>query len=97
MMRLEVRELSEIFDVVQSTNMPWYSEPARIDPDTYLPIVNGVGLEELSSGGEDDDERCLPPRHAHVRAGPSIVSRTIELSTPVSPLRTSRRHLRSDT
>lgn len=50
--RLKVRELSEIFDeIVQSMNMPWYAEPARIDPDTYLPIVNGVGLEELSSGG----------------------------------------------
>lgn len=50
--RVKVDDLSGVFDeIVQSMNMPWYSEPARIDPETYLPIVNGVGLEELSSGG----------------------------------------------
>lgn len=50
--RRRVDELSSIFDeIVQSMNMPWYSEPARIDQDTYLPVVNGVPLEDLSSGG----------------------------------------------
>lgn len=47
-----LRELSGVFDdIVRTLDMPWYSEPARIDPDSYLPIVNGVTFEELSSGG----------------------------------------------
>lgn len=48
----KVDELSSIFDeIVQSMGMPWYSAPARVDPETYLPIVNEVSLEDLSSGG----------------------------------------------
>lgn len=46
-----VEELSVAFDdILQSLQLPWY-EPSYIDPKTYLPMVGGKKLEELSSGG----------------------------------------------
>jgi hypothetical protein len=49
--RRRVEEISELFDeTIRFFELPWY-ESARIDPQTYLPIVNGTGFRELSSGG----------------------------------------------
>jgi AAA domain len=46
-----LEELSVIFDeILRDFQVPWY-ETAEIDRQTYLPIVGGKGLEELSSGG----------------------------------------------
>lgn len=46
-----VEELSIAFDdILQSLQLPWY-EPSYIDPKTYLPMVGGKKLEDLSSGG----------------------------------------------
>jgi DNA repair exonuclease SbcCD ATPase subunit len=43
-------ELSETFDeIVQLFEPPWY-ESARIDLNTYLPIVNGASFDQLSGG-----------------------------------------------
>lgn len=48
--RLE--ELSSLFDeVIQALQMPWYEEGARIDSTSYLPVVNGVDIKKLGSGG----------------------------------------------
>lgn len=45
-------ELSGIFDeIVRELEMPWYDQPAYVDPNTYLPMVNGVAMDNLSSGG----------------------------------------------
>lgn len=50
--RERLSDLSDLFDeIIEQLDMPWYSAPARIDSTTYLPIVNGVSFEELSSGG----------------------------------------------
>lgn len=50
--RSRVNDLSVIFDeIIQELNMPWYDEGARIDSKTYLPVVNGVSIEQLGSGG----------------------------------------------
>lgn len=49
--RRRVDDLSEMFDeILRSMRMPWY-ESAAIDAKTYLPVVNGGSLQELSSGG----------------------------------------------
>jgi uncharacterized protein YoxC len=46
-----IDELSEAFDgILQEFQLPWY-EPSHIDAATYLPMVGGKRLEELSSGG----------------------------------------------
>jgi hypothetical protein len=46
-----VEELSEAFDeILQELKLPWY-EPSEIDRTTYLPMVGGKRLEDLSSGG----------------------------------------------
>lgn len=50
--RSRVRELSDIFDqIIQELDMPWYDRGAYINAKTYLPVVNGVGIEKLGSGG----------------------------------------------
>ncbi len=47
-----VQAVSEIFDeIIRDLDMPWYQQAAYIDPDSYLPIVNGTSIEGLSSGG----------------------------------------------
>lgn len=46
-----VEELSEAFDeILQELKLPWY-QPSEIDRKTYLPMVGGKRLEDLSSGG----------------------------------------------
>jgi hypothetical protein len=46
-----VEELSEAFDeILRLFTLPWL-ETAEVDPKSYLPVVNGQGLRELSSGG----------------------------------------------
>jgi hypothetical protein len=48
--RLRVVTLSELFDdLLQGFRYPWY-ESARIDLDTYLPVVNGESFEAASGG-----------------------------------------------
>ncbi|MEU2827482.1 hypothetical protein ABZ667_02250 [Streptomyces lavendulae] len=43
--------LNDIFgDVVAEMDLPWYAGDARIDRDTYLPIVDGQGVERLGGG-----------------------------------------------
>lgn len=50
--RERLDELSDIFDeIVRALEMPWYDQPAYVDRDTYLPMVNGVAMDNLSSGG----------------------------------------------
>jgi hypothetical protein len=50
--RGRVRELSDVFDeIIQALDMPWYQQGAYIDPTSYLPVVNGVSVEDLGSGG----------------------------------------------
>jgi hypothetical protein len=50
--RGRIVDLSDVFDeIVQSLDMPWYSQGAYIDAQTYLPMVNGVSIENLGSGG----------------------------------------------
>lgn len=50
--RERIGELSDIFDeIIQRLEMPWYNTGAYIDGKTYLPIVNGVSIEKLGSGG----------------------------------------------
>lgn len=50
--RSRIGELSELFDeIIQSLDMPWYGAGAHIDPTTYLPVVNGVDIKDLGSGG----------------------------------------------
>ncbi|AWS48681.1 AAA family ATPase [Streptosporangium sp. 'caverna'] len=49
--RERVNELSVLFDeIVRFLEVPWY-ESARIDPKTYLPIVNGRPFDKLSVAG----------------------------------------------
>ena len=49
--RARVLELSEIFgDIVDGLRLPW-AEQATIDPDDYLPRIDGERLEALGSGG----------------------------------------------
>jgi hypothetical protein len=46
-----VEELSEAFDeILREFKLPWY-EPSEVDRKTYLPMVGGKRLEDLSSGG----------------------------------------------
>ena len=46
-----VEELSEAFDeILRLFTLPWL-ETAEVDPKSYLPVVNGRSLRELSSGG----------------------------------------------
>lgn len=46
-----VEELSEAFDeILRRFTLPWL-ETAEVDSKSYLPVVNGRGLRELSSGG----------------------------------------------
>lgn len=46
-----VEELSVTYDeILRALQLPWY-EPSYIDPKTFLPMVGGKKLEELSSGG----------------------------------------------
>ncbi|WP_416484502.1 hypothetical protein [Streptomyces sp. CL12] len=43
--------LNDIFsDVVEEMNLPWYAGEARIDRDTYLPIVDGQGVDRHGGG-----------------------------------------------
>lgn len=43
--------LNDIFgDVVAEMDLPWYAGDARIDRDTYLPVVDGQGVERLGGG-----------------------------------------------
>lgn len=43
--------LNDIFsDVIEEMNLPWYAGDARIDRDTYLPIVDGQGVERHGGG-----------------------------------------------
>ena len=49
--RARIDALSDAFDeILRQLEEPWY-EPSHIDPDSYLPLVGGRGLEELGSGG----------------------------------------------
>ena len=49
--RARIDELSEAFDeILKDFRLPWY-EKGYIDSTTYLPMVGGKRLEELSSGG----------------------------------------------
>lgn len=49
--RQRVVELSGMFDeILVSFQFPWYSS-ARIDLDSYLPVVNGQSFDALGSGG----------------------------------------------
>ena len=48
--RVRVVTLSDLFDdLLQGFRYPWY-ESARIDVDTYLPVVNGESFEAASGG-----------------------------------------------
>jgi hypothetical protein len=50
--RQELSELSSIFsEILQVLDLPWFEGQAFIEADTYLPIVDGQTLPELSSGG----------------------------------------------
>lgn len=50
--RVRVSELSDLFDeIIQELDMPWYEPGAHIDARTYLPVVNGVDIKDLGSGG----------------------------------------------
>ncbi|WP_133243338.1 hypothetical protein [Streptomyces scopuliridis] len=43
--------LNDIFaDVVEEMDLPWYAGDARIDRDTYLPIVDGQGVDRHGGG-----------------------------------------------
>ncbi|GAA1312600.1 hypothetical protein Psi02_77150 [Planotetraspora silvatica] len=49
--RQRVSELSDLFDeIVQFLEVPWY-QSARIDQETYLPIVNGRPFDRLAVAG----------------------------------------------
>jgi len=49
--RSRIAEVGRLFDeTLRGFDMPWY-ESATIDPETFRPIVNGVTMQELSSGG----------------------------------------------
>lgn len=50
--RSRIGELSDLFDeIIQALDMPWYQPGAHIDPTSYLPVVNGVDIKALGSGG----------------------------------------------
>lgn len=43
-----VKELSKAFDeILHRFTLPWL-ETAEVDSKSYLPVVNGLGLRELS-------------------------------------------------
>ncbi|TXC98902.1 AAA family ATPase [Streptomyces sp. ISID311] len=49
--RTRVPELSRVFNAtVRDLRLPWY-QSAGIDPDSYMPVVNGEQFEDLSVGG----------------------------------------------
>ncbi|MFE0374173.1 AAA family ATPase [Streptomyces inhibens] len=49
--RARVSELSRVFNAtVRDLRLPWY-QSAGIDPDSYMPVVNGEQFEDLSVGG----------------------------------------------
>lgn len=49
--RSRVEDLSEAFDeILRRFTLPWL-QSAEVDPRTYLPVVNGLSLRDLSSGG----------------------------------------------
>lgn len=49
--RARVEEVSNLFgEILQEFSLPWLKE-AEVDLRTYLPLVNGLSLRELSSGG----------------------------------------------
>ncbi|MFC7918503.1 AAA family ATPase [Streptomyces cinereoruber] len=49
--RARISELSRVFDeTVRGLRLPWY-QSASIDPDSYMPVVNGEHFEDLSVGG----------------------------------------------
>ncbi|MEV7507850.1 AAA family ATPase [Streptomyces sp. NPDC091201] len=49
--RTRVSELSGVFnDTVRDLRLPWY-QSASIDPESYMPVVNGEQFEDLSVGG----------------------------------------------
>lgn len=46
-----VQEVSELFsEILHAFSLPWL-KTAEVDPKTYLPLVNGLSLRKLSSGG----------------------------------------------
>lgn len=50
--RGRISELSDLFDeIIQALDMPWYEPGAHIDSTSYLPVVNGVDIKDLGSGG----------------------------------------------
>jgi hypothetical protein len=50
--RSRITELSDLFDeIIQALGMPWYETGAHINPTSYLPVVNGVDIKDLGSGG----------------------------------------------
>ncbi|MEV6261191.1 AAA family ATPase [Streptomyces sp. NPDC051784] len=49
--RTRVSDLSRVFNAtVRDLRLPWY-QSAGIDPDNYMPVVNGEHFEDLSVGG----------------------------------------------
>jgi len=49
--RSRVEDLSEAFDeILRRFTLPWL-QSAEVDQQTYLPVVNGRSLRDLSSGG----------------------------------------------
>lgn len=50
--RNRISKLSDLFDeIIQALDMPWYEPGAHIDSTSYLPVVNGVDIKDLGSGG----------------------------------------------
>jgi len=49
--RARVEDLSSLFSqILHDFSLPWL-ETAEVDRKTYLPLVNGLGLKAISSGG----------------------------------------------
>jgi hypothetical protein len=49
--RERVGELSDIFaEIIGGLQLPWSASPS-VDPNTYLPLIDGARLETLGSGG----------------------------------------------
>lgn len=49
--RARVEEVSSLFgEILNEFSLPWLKE-AEVDAHTYLPLVNGLSLRKLSSGG----------------------------------------------
>jgi len=49
--RARVEEVSQLFsEILHEFGLPWLQK-AEVDPGSYLPLVNGLSLRKLSSGG----------------------------------------------